>query len=138
MLGAHERDVFIYGGGSADAVPLAGMIHQALENAGWNVRVWNTMSPMRWVRGVLVYSQVGATAEQKVIVEKLIAALRSLGIAAGPFEQFPIDPNPPEGGIMGPAWTGDKRYYGANPCTDFRHRAALRSGTTWQYYALLR
>jgi hypothetical protein len=103
-------DVFIYGGGSADALPLAGMISSALTKAGWNVRIWNTISPGRWVRGVLVQTREGSDQSIEARAVALILSLRNiLGNGVSGYEHFPISDVAPEGGIMGPPWDGKKQ-----------------------------
>jgi len=102
-------DIFIYGGGSQDALPLAGMIGEALEGAGWTVKVWNTMAPMRWVRGVLVSTRAGADRTIEGPAVQLILTLRELGIDTGGHQQFTETRDPPESGIMGPTWEADKQ-----------------------------
>lgn len=103
-------DILIYGGGSADALPLAGMISDALTAAGWHVRIWNTISPVRWVRGILVQTRASSDGAVENPAVALILALRtSLGDGVSGYEQFPADEKqPPESGLMGPGWEMDK------------------------------
>jgi len=95
-------DIFIYGGGSDDALPLAGMISGSLQSAGWNVRVWNTISPGRWYRGVGVSTRADADRGVENVAGSLIGALAAAGIAVGRLDQFASNELPDT--LNGPPW----------------------------------
>lgn len=95
-------DILIYGGGSEDALPLAGMIASGLRAAGWNVRVWNTISPGRWYRGVGISTLAGADRGAEEAAGELMGALAVNGIGVGRFEQFANGELPDT--LNGPPW----------------------------------
>jgi len=95
-------DILIYGGGSEDALPLAGMIAATLRAAGWNVRVWNTISPGRWYRGVGISTLAGTNQGAENAAGELMAALVTEGIGVGRLDQFVSGELPDT--LNGPAW----------------------------------
>jgi hypothetical protein len=99
-------DILIYGGGSTDALPLAGMFGDSLTAGGLTVRVWNTISPNRWVVGVLVQTEEGASPEVEERAATIIALLNSVGIGAGTFEHFKSKELPDN--LMGDPWNPEK------------------------------
>ena len=79
-------DVLVDGGGP-DALPLATMLCEALETAGWNVRIWQT-STARPVRGLLVQTRRGSDQTVQDPGVKLMLALQEVGLGARALQPF--------------------------------------------------
>ncbi|MDT8836521.1 hypothetical protein ParKJ_03765 [Paraburkholderia fungorum] len=95
-------DILIYGGGSEDALPFAGMIATTLNAAGWKVRVWNTISPGRWYRGVGLSTSSGSDQSAENAANELVGSLAREGIGVGRLDQFVTGELPDN--VNGPPW----------------------------------
>lgn len=93
-------DVFVYSGSSADVLPVARMVSEALRIAGWNVRVWNTAAVLS-DRGLLVQTRFGADRTVQDPGVKLMLALQEVGLSARASQ--PFDPNEAAGNAIDPA-----------------------------------
>ena len=83
-------DVLVDGGGP-DALPLATMLCEALETAGWSVRIWQTSSTARPVRGLLVQTRRGSDQTIQDPGVKLMLALQEVGLGARALQPFDPD-----------------------------------------------
>jgi hypothetical protein len=99
-----ELDVLVYRGGRTDAFPVARMVAEALETAGWSVRIWNT-STAPSARGLLVQTRRGADATVQEPGVKLMLALQEAGLGARAFQ--PFEPDDVSNNASGEAWTKD-------------------------------
>jgi hypothetical protein len=97
-------DVLVYSRNSADAFPLAAMLSESLETAGWNVRIWHT-STAESVRGLLVQTRRGSDQTVQDPGVKLMLALQEVGLAARGFQSF--DSNDMSDNAAASAWKKD-------------------------------
>lgn len=94
-------DIFIYGD-TTEIVGTANMIAAAIRDAGWNVKLWATMSSGVAVTGVLVSTRAGSPATVERAANSLILTLNSTGVSSNPTTPFSGTDIP--AAINGPNW----------------------------------
>jgi hypothetical protein len=100
-----ELDILVFYADSADALPLAITISQALEAAGWSVRIWNGPAGQT-IRGLRVQTREGTDRTVQEPGVQLMLALQEIGLATRGYESFRSDHLPDDNGIM--AWQNRK------------------------------
>jgi hypothetical protein len=93
-------DILVFYADSTDALPLAITISQALETAGWNVRIWNG-PPGQSVGGLLVQTREGADQTIQEPGVQLMLALQEIGLATRAIDSFGSDLPSDDWGAIG-------------------------------------
>jgi len=94
-------DIFIYGD-ATEIVRTANLIGGTVRDAGWNVKLWATMSSGVAVTGILVSTRAGSPATVEHAANSLISALNSGGMSSTLFTPFTGTEIP--AAINGPNW----------------------------------
>jgi hypothetical protein len=94
-------DLIAYETNGQDVPTLAGQINAGLSAAGMTAHVFTPFADGTVVRGILVRCADDAPDDAKAAVTRLVTALSSVGLAAGPWAPFPAN-EPPAGGYNGP------------------------------------